>query len=69
MKINKILFVVTSHAELGNTGKKTGLWIEEFAAPYYKFRELAQALVNAGEQTCPYSKAIRGNVGVTINLI
>jgi lipoyl-dependent peroxiredoxin len=32
-------------------------------------RELAQALVNAGEQTCPYSKAIRGNVGVTINLI
>ncbi|HEY0175984.1 MAG TPA: type 1 glutamine amidotransferase domain-containing protein, partial [Pedobacter sp.] len=31
----KILFVVTSHDELGNTGKKTGLWIEEFAVPYY----------------------------------
>jgi putative intracellular protease/amidase len=34
-KGKKILFVVTSHSELGNTGKKTGLWIEEFAAPYY----------------------------------
>ncbi|MEP2238787.1 MAG: type 1 glutamine amidotransferase domain-containing protein [Maribacter sp.] len=31
----KILFVLTSHDELGDTGKKTGFWIEEFAAPYY----------------------------------
>ena len=31
----KILFVLTSHSELGNTGKKTGFWVEEFAAPYY----------------------------------
>ena len=31
----KILFVLTSHSELGNTDKKTGFWIEEFAAPYY----------------------------------
>ena len=31
----KILMVLTSHAELGNTGKKTGFWIEEFATPYY----------------------------------
>jgi putative intracellular protease/amidase len=31
----KILIVVTSHDQLGSTGKKTGLWIEEFAAPYY----------------------------------
>lgn len=29
----KILFVLTSHSELGDTGKKTGFWIEEFAAP------------------------------------
>ena len=29
--------VLTSHSELGNTGKKTGFWIEEFAAPYYIF--------------------------------
>jgi putative intracellular protease/amidase len=31
----KILIVLTSHSELGNTGHKTGFWIEEFAAPYY----------------------------------
>jgi putative intracellular protease/amidase len=30
-----ILIVLTSHAELGNTGQKTGFWVEEFAAPYY----------------------------------
>jgi len=47
MEINKILFVVTSHDELGNTGKKTGLWIEEFAAPYYKFHDLGKEVVVA----------------------
>ncbi|MDO6391199.1 type 1 glutamine amidotransferase domain-containing protein [Pontibacter sp. BT731] len=31
----KVLFVLTSHDQLGDTGKKTGFWIEEFAAPYY----------------------------------
>ena len=31
----KVLIVLTSHDELGNTGEKTGFWIEEFAAPYY----------------------------------
>lgn len=30
-----VLFVLTSHSELGNTGQKTGFWVEEFAAPYY----------------------------------
>jgi putative intracellular protease/amidase len=33
--MKKVLFVVTSHDKLGNTGEKTGFWIEEFAAPYY----------------------------------
>lgn len=33
--MKKVLFVLTSHDQLGNTGKKTGFWIEEFAAPYY----------------------------------
>lgn len=37
----KILIVLTSHSALGNTGKKTGFWIEEFAVPYYE-------LVDAG---------------------
>lgn len=31
----KILIVLTSHSELGNTGEKTGFWIEEFASPYF----------------------------------
>ena len=35
----KILMVLTSHDELGDTGKKTGFWLEEFAAPYYRFRD------------------------------
>ena len=35
----KILFVLTSHSELGNTGQKTGFWIEEFAAPYYILKD------------------------------
>lgn len=33
----KILMVLTSHDRLGDTGKKTGFWLEEFAAPYYAF--------------------------------
>lgn len=35
----KILIVLTSHSELGNTGHKTGFWMEEFAAPYYIFKD------------------------------
>jgi putative intracellular protease/amidase len=35
----KVLFVLTSHDELGNTGKKTGFWVEEFAAPYYVLQD------------------------------
>ena len=34
-----VLFVLTSHDELGDTGKKTGFWIEEFAAPYYELKD------------------------------
>jgi putative intracellular protease/amidase len=34
--MKKVLFVLTSHEDLGNTGEKTGFWIEEFAAPYYE---------------------------------
>src|SRR5215831_18125455 len=35
----KILQVLTSHDQLGNTGRKTGFWLEEFAAPYFVFRD------------------------------
>jgi putative intracellular protease/amidase len=34
-----ILMVLTSHAQLGDTGKTTGFWLEEFAAPYYLFKD------------------------------
>ncbi|MEP0907378.1 type 1 glutamine amidotransferase domain-containing protein [Leptolyngbya subtilissima ST-M1] len=35
----RILMVLTSHDQLGDTGKKTGFWLEEFAAPYYVFKD------------------------------
>ncbi|NRP72308.1 putative cysteine protease YraA [Ensifer psoraleae] len=35
----KILMVLTSHDQLGNTGEPTGFWLEEFAAPYYVFKD------------------------------
>ncbi|WP_299685633.1 type 1 glutamine amidotransferase domain-containing protein [uncultured Tateyamaria sp.] len=35
----RILIVLTSHDQLGDTGEKTGFWLEEFAAPYYVFRD------------------------------
>jgi putative intracellular protease/amidase len=35
----KILMVLTSHDQLGNTGRPTGFWLEEFAAPYYTFKD------------------------------
>ena len=34
-----ILMVLTSHDQLGDTGRKTGFWLEEFAAPYFVFRD------------------------------
>lgn len=37
--MKNILFVLTSHDELGNTGHKTGFWVEEFAAPYYFLKD------------------------------
>lgn len=43
----KILMVLTSHDQLGDTGKKTGFWLEEFAAPYYVFKDAGAELVLA----------------------
>ncbi len=43
----KILMVLTSHSELGNTGKKTGFWIEEFVAPYYVFLDAGASITIA----------------------
>ena len=43
----KILMVLTSHDQLGNTGKTTGFWLEEFAAPYFVFRDAGVQLTLA----------------------
>jgi putative intracellular protease/amidase len=43
----KILMVVTSHDQLGNTGRKTGFWLEEFVAPYYTFLDAKAAVTVA----------------------
>jgi putative intracellular protease/amidase len=43
----KVLMVITSHEQLGNTGRKTGFWLEEFAAPYYVFKEAGASLTLA----------------------
>lgn len=43
----KVLMVITSHSELGNTGGKTGFWLEEFAAPYYIFKDAGAEIVLA----------------------
>lgn len=42
-----ILIVLTSHDQLGNTGRKTGFWLEELAAPYYVFKEAGARLTLA----------------------
>jgi putative intracellular protease/amidase len=46
----KILIVLTSHDELGDTGRKTGFWLEELAAPYYRFKEAGGQIVLASPQ-------------------
>ena len=43
----KVLMVLTSHDELGNTGRKTGFWLEELAAPYYTFKDAGVEVVLA----------------------
>jgi len=43
----KILMVLTSHGELGDSGRKTGFWLEEFTSPYYAFMDAGVALTLA----------------------
>src|SRR5271156_4300517 len=61
----KILMVLTSHDQLGNTGLKTGFWLEEFAAPYFVFRdagvELTLASPKAGQPPLDPRSDLPGN--------
>lgn len=45
--MKKILMVLTSHDQLGDTGRKTGFWLEELAAPYYAFKDAGAEVVLA----------------------
>ncbi|MDN5680759.1 MAG: type 1 glutamine amidotransferase domain-containing protein, partial [Ewingella sp.] len=46
----KILMVLTSHDKLGDTGRKTGFWLEELAAPYYAFKDAGADITLASPQ-------------------
>ncbi|WP_418314771.1 type 1 glutamine amidotransferase domain-containing protein [Piscinibacter sakaiensis] len=50
---HRILIVLTSHDKLGDTGQKTGFWLEEFAAPYYVFKDAGATLTLASPQGGP----------------
>jgi putative intracellular protease/amidase len=45
--MKKVLIVLTSHDKLGDTGAKTGFWLEEFAAPYYALKDAGVVLTLA----------------------
>jgi putative intracellular protease/amidase len=45
--MKKVLMVLTSHDRLGDTGRKTGFWLEELAAPYYAFKDAGAEVVLA----------------------
>ena len=69
-KTMRILIVLTSHSDLGNTGEKTGFWIEEFAAPYYVLAdegaELTIASPKGGQPPVdPKSEAPEAQTGAT----
>ena len=55
--MKKILMVLTSHDQLGDTGKKTGFWLEEFAAPYYTLKD-------AGAEKIKVIKEVRAITGL-----
>jgi putative intracellular protease/amidase len=48
-----VLMVVTSHQQLGDSGRQTGLWLEEFAAPYYEFIDAGVSVVVASPKGGP----------------
>lgn len=45
--MKRVLIVLTSHSELGDTGRETGFWLEELAAPYYALKDAGVELVLA----------------------
>lgn len=69
----KILMILTSHSELGDSGHKTGFWAEEFAAPYYAFKdagaEITLASPNGGQPPIdPNSQQADAQTSATVRL-
>ena len=69
----RILMVLTSHDVLGETGRKTGVWLEEFAAPYYVFLDAGATITlaspNGGQPPCdPQSEAPEAQTAATLRL-
>lgn len=67
----KILMVLTSHDRLGDTGRKTGFWLEELAAPYYVFKDAGAEIVLASPKggqppLDPKSDAPDAQTGATV---
>jgi putative intracellular protease/amidase len=61
----KVLLVLTSHDKLGDTGRKTGFWLEELAAPYYEFKDAgAQITLASPKGGRPPLRAMGNNVRV-----
>jgi len=70
----KLLMVLTSHDQLGSTGRKTGFWLEEFAAPYHVFRdadaEITLASPAGGEPPVdPTSEELQNQTPATIRFL
>ena len=47
----KILIILTSHDQLGETGQKTGIWLEEFTASYYVFKDAGVMAAYMGKRS------------------
>src|SRR5690242_3032338 len=58
-EIMKVLMVITSHDQLGNTGRKTGFWLEELAAPYYVFKDSGADITLASQRAAVHRSTQR----------
>jgi len=59
----KIRMVLTSHDRLGDTGRKTSLWLEEFAAPYFVFRNHNPDSIALSDSFCSSGKPVAERIG------
>jgi len=58
----KILMVLTSHDKLGDTGRKTGFWLQELAAPYYEFKDGGAQITMASPRAVVRRSILRARI-------